>query len=54
VRDGVRAAACGLVLEALVAQKRISRTSSGYVKAPHQSPKGKGYQGFDPLGGLNV
>ncbi|MDH3205948.1 MAG: magnesium chelatase [Gemmatimonadota bacterium] len=53
--DGVRAAACELVLEALVAQKRISRTSSGYVKAPHQGPpKGKGYQGFDPTGGLNL
>jgi magnesium chelatase subunit I len=53
--DGVRAAACELVLEALVAQKRISRTSAGYVKAPHQGPaKGKGYQGFDPTGGLNL
>jgi hypothetical protein len=53
--DGVRAAACELVLEALVAQKRISRTSTGYVKAPHQGPsKGKGYQGFDPTGGLNL
>jgi magnesium chelatase subunit I len=53
--DGVRAAACELVLEALVAQKRISRTSSGYVRAPHQGPpKGKGYQGFDPGGGLQL
>jgi len=53
--DGQRAAACELVLEALVAQKRISRTSSGYVRAPHQGPsKGKGYQGFDPTGGLNL
>jgi len=53
--DGVRASACELVLEALVAQRRISRTSSGYVKAPHQGPqKGKGYQGFDPMGGLNM
>jgi len=53
--DGVRVAACELVLEALVAQKRISRTASGYVKAPHQGPsKGKGYQGFDPTGGLNL
>ena len=42
-------------LEALVAQKRISRTSSGYVRAPHQGPsKGKGYQGFDPSGGLQL
>jgi magnesium chelatase subunit I len=53
--DGQRASACELVLEALVAQRRISRTSSGYVKAPHQGPqKGKGYQGFDPMGGLNM
>ncbi|HET9950106.1 MAG TPA: hypothetical protein VFQ22_14385 [Longimicrobiales bacterium] len=53
--DGVRAAACELVLEALVAQKRISRSSAGYVRAPHQGPShGKGYQGFDPLGGLNL
>ena len=53
--DGVRAAACELVLEALVAQKRISRTSNGYVRAPHQGPpKGKGYQGFDPMGGLKL
>jgi magnesium chelatase subunit I len=53
--DGVRAAACELVLEALVAQKRISRSSAGYVRAPHQGPpKGKGYQGFDPMGGLKL
>ena len=34
--DGHRAAACELVLEALVAQKRISRTDSGrlYATAP--------------------
>jgi magnesium chelatase subunit I len=53
--DGARAAACELVLEALVAQKRISRSSAGYVRAPHQGPpKGKGYQGFDPMGGLKL
>lgn len=53
--EGVRAAACELVLEALVAQKRISRTTSGYVRAPHQGPShGKGYQGFDPTGGLKL
>jgi magnesium chelatase subunit I len=52
VSDGVRAAACELVLEALVAQRRISRTSSGgYSKALHQNPQqGKGYKGFDPMG----
>lgn len=52
--DGHRAAACELVLEALVAQKRISRNSAGYARAPHEAPPhGKGYQGFDPLGGMS-
>jgi hypothetical protein len=40
------------VLEALVAQKRISRTSAGgYGRARHEPPKGKGgsFQGFDPF-----
>ncbi|MDA0327703.1 MAG: magnesium chelatase [Gemmatimonadetes bacterium] len=51
--DGLRVAACELVLEALVAQRRISRNTAGYTRAPHQGPKpGKGYQGFDPMGGL--
>jgi len=50
-RDGLRAAACELALEALVAQKRISRTTSGgYGRAPHEGPAGKGYKGFDPFG----
>lgn len=53
--DGQRAAACELVLEALVAQKRISRSSAGYARAPHQGPQqGKGYQGFDPMGGMSL
>ena len=53
--DGVRAAASELVLEALVAQRRISRSSAGYARAPHQGPpKGGGYQGFDPMGGLDL
>ncbi len=53
--DGVRSAACELVLEALVAQKRISRNTAGYTRAPHERPTpGKGYQGFDPTGGLNI
>jgi magnesium chelatase subunit I len=53
--DGQRASACELVLEALVAQRRISRNSAGYTRAPHQGPsQGKGYQGFDPMGGLNA
>ncbi len=53
--DGLRAAACELVLEALVAQKRISRSSAGYTRAPHEGPApGQGYQGFDPIGGLSI
>lgn len=53
--DGHRAAACELVLEALVAQRRISRSAGGYTRAAHQGQKpGKGYQGFDPMGGLNL
>ena len=45
--EGVRAAACELVLEALVAQKRISRTDGGgYHRARHESKPGKGFQGF--------
>jgi len=52
--DGVRAAACELVLEALVAQRRISRNTAGYTRAPHQGPTPKGLQGFDPMGGLNI
>ena len=52
---GVRAAACELVLEALVAQKRISRRAGGYARVPHERPsKGPGYQGFDPMGGLDL
>ena len=51
---GSRAAACELVLEALVAGCRISRSDGGYERARHQSPTGKGpgqsFQGFDPLG----
>jgi hypothetical protein len=44
------------VLEALVAQKRISRsTSGGYGRARHEGPSsGGGPQGFDPMGGLNL
>ena len=47
---GFRAAACELVLEALVAERRISRTDGGYKRAPHEGPTGKGYKGFDPFG----
>ncbi len=50
---GVRAAACELVLEALVAGRRISRSEGGYERARHPSSTGngpKGSQGLDPLG----
>ena len=39
--------------EALVAEKRISRTDGGgYRRARHEPPSGQGggYQGFDPFG----
>jgi magnesium chelatase subunit I len=53
--DGVRAAACELVLEALVAQRRVSRSSSGgYSRAIQPPPPPKGYKGFDPLGGMGA
>ena len=56
--SGVRAAACELVLEALVHEKRISRTvGGGYRRARHEGPTqggGKGYQGFDPFGGTQA
>ena len=54
---GARAAACELVLEALVAENRISRThSGGYRRTRHEGPSshGKGYQGFDPFGEINA
>jgi magnesium chelatase subunit I len=52
--NGHRAAACELVLEALVAQRRITRKSGGYVRVPHEPKQGPGYKGFDPLGGLEI
>jgi magnesium chelatase subunit I len=53
--DGLRTAACELVLEALVAQRRISRNTAGYVRVPHQGPPhGKGFQGFEPPTGLDI
>ncbi len=53
--DGVRAAACELVLEALVADRRISRThAGGYRRSPHEGPGAgpgqKGFEGFDAFG----
>jgi magnesium chelatase subunit I len=53
--SGNRVAACELVLEALVAQRRITRTSTGYVRTPAEDPQpGQGFKGFDPLGGLEL
>ena len=53
--DGCRAGACELVLEALVAERRISRSmSGGYVRARHEPSPGKGYKGFDPFGGISA
>lgn len=47
---GFKTTACELVLEALVAERRISRTDGGYKRAPREGPTGKGYKGFDPFG----
>lgn len=48
--DGSRVAACELVLEALVAEKRISRSEAGgYGRMPHQSPPQFGISDFDPF-----
>ncbi len=52
---GAKAAACELILEALVAERRVSRTSTGtYRRPPHDdegSHGGKGgFKGFDPFG----
>ncbi len=49
--DGERAGACELVLEALVAERRLSRSDAGYVKVPHERPKGKGFKGFEGFEG---
>jgi magnesium chelatase subunit I len=58
--SGERVAACELVLEALVAEKRISRSSGGgYRRTPHGGGEGggkfgKGSGNFDPFGGLDL
>lgn len=57
--DGERVAACELVLEALVAERRVSRSSGGgYRRTPHGGGLGDGpAQGggaFDPFGGLEL
>ena len=50
--SGAKAAACELVLEALVAERRVSRSSSGtYRRPPHDDEAGGGFKGFDPFGG---
>lgn len=51
--DGLRAAACELVLEALVAEQRISRTrGGGYRKARYQDHSGLGGNPYpDPMEG---
>jgi magnesium chelatase subunit I len=52
--DGRRAGACELVLEALAADQKISRSVSGsYAKARHEGTSGKGHKGFDPFGGVS-
>jgi magnesium chelatase subunit I len=48
---GLRAAACELVLEALAAERRISRTEGGFARAAFAGPQEKGYEGFHPFGG---
>jgi magnesium chelatase subunit I len=50
--SGVRAAACELVLEALVAERRISRSDAGYARARHGKSLGGegGLPGFPTLG----
>ncbi|HIF06218.1 MAG TPA: magnesium chelatase [Gemmatimonadetes bacterium] len=50
--DGWRAGACELVLEALAADRKITRTAGGsFAKARHENPPPQGYKGFDPFGG---
>jgi len=46
---GVKAAACELVLEALVAERRISRSGAGSYQRARPEPREKGFQGFDPF-----
>jgi len=57
--DGERVAACELVLEALVAERRVSRSSGGgYRRTPHGGGPGDGPgpggSTFDPFGGLEL
>ena len=47
--DGVQAGACELILEALVADRRISRSDGGYSRVRHTHP-GQGFGGSGPKG----
>ncbi|NNF38912.1 MAG: sigma 54-interacting transcriptional regulator [Gemmatimonadetes bacterium] len=49
--SGAQAAACELVLEALVAERRVSRTSSGSYRRPPHDDETSGLKGFDPFNG---
>ncbi len=43
---GLQAAACELVLEALAAERRISRTDGGFTRARHEGLTGTSHEGF--------
>jgi magnesium chelatase subunit I len=47
---GLKAAACELVLEALAAARRISRTDNGFSRALHEGLPGKGFPDLDQFG----
>jgi magnesium chelatase subunit I len=47
---GLKAAACELVLEALAAARRISRTDNGFTRALHEGLPGKGFPDLDHFG----
>ncbi len=47
---GFQAAACELVLEALVHERRISRSETGMYRRPKQERSELPFEGFDPLG----
>jgi len=47
---GSKAAACELVLEALVHERKISRSETGMYRRPKQERSDPHFEGFDPLG----
>jgi magnesium chelatase subunit I len=49
--EGLKAAACELVLEALAAGRRISRTDAGFTRALHEGLPGQGFPDLDQFGG---